>query len=185
MQEDIFLYEQEIKNQFIEDFKEALYNMKKTKEFDKIFFICAGTDKITGDSLGPFVGSKLEEYFSEKNYSNIYIYGTLDNNINHENIKNILNKIDKKTGVIIVDAALSNKQNMGNIYVLNKKTVLGKGLKKNNFKIGDISIKTVVARDYKNLIGNFNALKRAPITKIIKLSNILSEGIYETVQTYL
>ena len=39
-----------------------------------IIFLCIGTDRATGDSLGPLIGYKLKN-LSQKN---IYIYGSLE-----------------------------------------------------------------------------------------------------------
>ena len=47
-----------------------------------IIFVCIGTDRSTGDSLGPLVGYKLK-YLSK---NNIYIYGTLENPIHAKNM---------------------------------------------------------------------------------------------------
>ena len=38
-----------------------------------IIFLCIGTDRSTGDSLGPLIGYKLKPIISQK----LYIYGSL------------------------------------------------------------------------------------------------------------
>ena len=173
-----------IKNKFIADFKYALHSLKINKNINSITFLCVGTDKIIGDSFGPFVGSKLEELFKGHNYYNINVCGTLSNNINHENIERIIDKIEQNTGIIIIDAALSEKENVGNIYVSNTKTTLGKGLAKNSLKIGDISIKTAVAKDYKIPYINLKSLQNASVCKIMELSDIVSSGIFEVINKF-
>ena len=53
-------------------------------------FLCIGTNKCIGDSLGPKIG----EILNEKLYNNnIYVIGNLRENINYSNIFNTLNKI--------------------------------------------------------------------------------------------
>ena len=54
-----------------------------------IIFLCIGTDRATGDSLGPLIGYKLKD-LSQKN---IYIYGSLEYPIHSVNLVEILNKI--------------------------------------------------------------------------------------------
>ena len=54
-----------------------------------IIFLCIGTDRATGDSLGPLIGYKLKN-LSQKN---IYIYGSLEYPIHSVNLVEILNKI--------------------------------------------------------------------------------------------
>ena len=174
----------EIKENFKKEFKYALFNLKRQRKFNKITFLCVGTDRIIGDSLGPFVGSKLEILFAENNYYNINVFGTLQKNMTYQNILPVINNLDFTTGIVVVDAALSKKEEIGNIYVSNNKTTLGKGLSKNNIKIGDISIKTAVAKNFKIPYRNFKSLQKTSLNKIIELSDIVSDGIFEVIKKY-
>src|SRR4051794_9429675 len=54
-----------------------------------IVFVCIGTDRSTGDSLGPLVGSFLEE----KDISSFHVYGTLDEPIHAVNLNDRLREI--------------------------------------------------------------------------------------------
>ena len=167
---------------FIEDFNIAFSKMIREKQCSDIVFLCVGTDRITGDCFGPLVGSKLQNLLEKDNYSNINIYGSLEKNINYKNIESVLTGINSKTGIIVVDAALSKKENIGKVFVSNSKTTLGKGLAKNRIELGDISIKTVVAKDYKTPIYNFKGLQNIPLNTVISLANIVSEGIYKVLK---
>ena len=66
----------EIKNHLLNELKPILSQNRP------IIFICIGTDRSTGDSLGPLVGYKLQFL----NKSNIHIYGTLQSPIHAKNI---------------------------------------------------------------------------------------------------
>lgn len=44
------------------------------KDFQEVVFLCIGSDRITGDSLGPLIGHKL----SKEHLSRCIIYGTLN-----------------------------------------------------------------------------------------------------------
>ena len=48
---------------------------------EDIILVCIGTDRSTGDSLGPLTGSKL----LEKNLEHFYIYGTLQHPVHAVN----------------------------------------------------------------------------------------------------
>ena len=169
------------KERFIEDFTNIYSNMINKKDYSQIVFLCVGTDRITGDAFGPIVGSKLIRLFEKDNFFNINIYGSLEENINYNNVEDYIKDVDK-TLMIVIDSALSIKENIGKIFVTNNKTVLGKGLNKNRIEIGDISIKTVVAKDSKTIINNFKILQNVSLNTVIGLADIVSEGIYDVIK---
>ena len=81
-----------------------------------IIFLCIGTDRATGDSLGPLIGYKLKN-LSQKN---IYIYGSLEYPVHSVNLVDVLNKIDssfKNPFIIGIDASLGNVQQIGKIFI--------------------------------------------------------------------
>src|SRR3954447_9090991 len=57
-----------------------------------IVIVCIGTDRSTGDSLGPLVGTLLEE----KNPNSFYVYGTLEDPIHAVNLAEKLKEIKEK-----------------------------------------------------------------------------------------
>lgn len=171
-----------IKEKFIEDFSYIFNKVKNQKEYSEVTFLCVGTDRITGDCFGPLVGTKLIELLKEYNYSNINIYGSLSKNLSYENICEIIKNINQKSIIIVIDAALSKKENIGKIFVQQSKTVLGKSLEKNKIEIGDISIKSVVAKDYKVAKCNFKVLQNISLNAVNTQATIVSEGIFETIK---
>lgn len=171
----------DIKEKFINDFSYIFYKAKSQKEYSEITFLCVGTDRITGDCFGPLVGSKLIELLKKCNYSNINVYGSLEQNLSYKNINKIIKNINNKSIIIVIDAALSKKENIGKIFVSNTKTVLGKSLERAQIEIGDISIKSVVAKDYKIAKCNFKALQNISLSGVMTLANIVSEGIFELI----
>lgn len=173
-----------LKEKFIEDFSNMFNKIILKKSRIEATFLCVGTDRMTGDSFGPLVGSKLIDLLQEYNFSNINIYGTLEKNLNYESINRVINNINSEAIIIVIDAALSKKENIGKIFVSNKKTILGKGLDKNKIEIGDISIKSVVAKDYKIPKYNFKALQNISLNGVITLANIVAEGICEVIKSY-
>lgn len=173
------------KDQFTEDFAIKLYKEKLKNNFSQIVFLCVGTDRIIGDCIGPLVGSRLMELFKDYNIFNINIYGSLQENINYINIKNVINKIQSyhsNACVIVVDAALSKKENIGKIFVSNSKTVLGKGINKNKIEIGDISIKAVVGKDFKMSRYNFKNLQATSLGFVMNLSQTVADGIFNVIK---
>ena len=88
----------------------------------------------------------------------------------------------KKACIIVIDAALSKKENIGEIYISKKATMLGKGLHKNQVQIGDISIKAVVGKDYKIPKYNFQILQNVSLNFVMQLADNLVEEIMEYIQ---
>ena len=103
------------KEEFISDLERLLYKEKFKTSYLDLVFLCIGTDRMTGDCFGPLVGSKIKEKIENNNIFNINIYGTLEDNISFTNIEETLNVIKKKhpnSYIIVIDAALSKKENM-------------------------------------------------------------------------
>lgn len=172
----------EIGKIFHKDFYNAFMKIRQTKIFSQISFLCVGTDRIIGDSYGPLVGHYLNKLLMRSNYSNINVYGTIENNLNYENINSVIKKINIATLVIVIDAALSNKENIGKIFVTNEKTILGKGLNKDKTQIGDISIRAVVGKDFKSLNYNFKSLQNVSLNSVMNLAEITAEEIYKVIR---
>lgn len=173
------------KVQFIKQLSDTLTIEKNNKNYSNIIFLCIGTDKIIGDCLGPLVGTRLKEIMDNKNIYNINIYGTLDENVCYTNIKEVLKDLNKNSQtncIITIDAALSDEKNIGKIFVDNDKMILGEGLNKLKIEVGDVSIKAVVGKNYNKSRKNFKSLKQASLNDVISLSEIISDGIYETIK---
>lgn len=173
------------KEEFINKLKNVIYKEKKKRGYLELVFLCIGTDRMIGDCFGPLVGTKLEETFIDYNIFNINIYGTLENNVSYTNIKDIIKNIEKKHKnpyIIAIDAALSNQENVGKIFLSEEKIILGKGLNKKKIEIGDISIKAVVGKNYKMTNYNFYVLQNTSLNMVIKLANTVADGITEVIK---
>lgn len=172
----------DVKEKFVENFDIAFNKIRKNKEYDEIIFLCVGTDRITGDCFGPLVGTKLNCLLEKHNYSNINIYGNLEKNISYTNVENILKDINNKGILIVVDSALSKKDNIGQIFIKNGKTTLGRGLGKSKIEIGDISIKAVIAKDSKIPTYNFKLLQNISLNSVMNMADVVANGIYEVIK---
>lgn len=142
-----------------------------------VIFICIGTDRTTGDSLGPLIGYKLRFLKSK----NIHIYGSLENPIHSNNLFEILDKIKtnyKYPYVIAIDASLSGFQNVGKIFIQNKPLHPGLALGKDLPPIADMSITGIV-----NISGNseFMILQNTRLHTVMSLADSISNGIYHFV----
>lgn len=171
--------------QLIQELGSYLYQEKRKRGYLELVFLCIGTDRMTGDCFGPLVGSKLQEKLEHYNIFNLTIYGTLKENVCYTNIKEILKMIETRhpnACLIVIDAALSTQEKIGNIFVQKEKMVLGKGLNKSKIEVGDISIKAVVGKNYKLPNYNFSHLQNISLNVVITLADIVSEAIVEVIK---
>lgn len=155
--------------------RDYLYNelLPIFKKNRPIIFLCIGSDRSTGDSLGPLIGEKIKLIVQKE----IYVYGTLENPVHAENLENIINKINKNFKnpfIIAIDACLGTLQNVGKIYIQKKSLTPGKALSKNLPEVGDLSIIGIV-----NISGNleFMILQNTRLYTVMTLAEIISRGI--------
>ena len=159
-----------------ENVRDYLYNELKPIIKDKrpIIFLCIGTDRSTGDSLGPLIGYKLQ-FLKRKNF---YIYGSLENPVHSKNIETILQRIQENFEdpfIIAVDASLGSFQNVGKIIIKKEPLIPGSALNKNLPPVGNMSITGIV-----NISGNFEfmVLQNTRLYTVMALADSISHGIY-------
>jgi putative sporulation protein YyaC len=120
---------------------EELFNVLDSSAVTPVI-LCIGTDRATGDCLGPLVGEKLKS-----RALGIDIYGTLGSPVHALNLKYTINHIKanyRNPYIIAVDAALGNAAHIGYITVSNCPISPGKGVNKKLPAIGDVSITGIV-----------------------------------------
>lgn len=156
-------------------FSDALYLY--INEFDSSFsdlvFVCIGTDRATGDSLGPLIGYKLQ---SIKN-SHIHVYGNLENPVHAKNLENTLETISslhKKPFIIAIDACLGKMDHIGYITVGMGSLKPGAGVQKSLPEVGDISITGIV-----NFSGFMDmvVLQNTRLHIVMKMADVITTGI--------
>lgn len=140
-----------------------------------IVFICIGTDRSTGDSLGPLVGTFLEE----KNIKSFFVYGTLDNPIHAVNLAEKLREIKEKhlhPFIIAIDACLGRVKSVGVIEVGEGPVKPGAGVNKDLPNVGNIHITGIV-----NVSGfmEFFVLQNTRLNLVLKMAKTMANGIYK------
>lgn len=157
-------------------FSEVLYQTItccRTEKFDDIVFVCIGTDRSTGDSLGPIVGYKLKKM----NYRNVYIYGDLDAPVHAKNLSEITSLIlDKheRPFIIAIDACLGKTEHVGHITVGAGALKPGSAVNKDLQPIGNMYITGIV-----NFSGfmDFLILQNTRLSTVMRIADIISGGI--------
>lgn len=127
-----------------------LHELKFSRTGD-IIYVCIGTDRATGDCLGPLVGTRLQSLIPMVN-----LYGTLQNPVHATNLEPTLDIISKSFHcplIIAVDACLGKPERIGFININKGSLHPGSALKKALPAVGDFHITGVV-----NLAGFFEHL---------------------------
>ncbi|MBR2322788.1 MAG: spore protease YyaC [Clostridia bacterium] len=118
---------------------------------DKPVIICVGSDLVVGDSLGPIVGSELIKNLQGK----AFVYGTLDSPVTAKEIPVIQDEIKKLhpySKILVIDAAVGNKEEIGYVKISSVGIKPGLGVNKNLPIIGDVSVIGIVSdKNDKNL----------------------------------
>ncbi|MFF2754495.1 spore protease YyaC [Psychrobacillus sp. NPDC058041] len=138
-----------------------------------LVFCCIGTDRSTGDALGPMTGSFLTQLSSFP----FQIVGTLDNPLHALNIEAISQELINsplKPYIIAIDACLGNSGNIGQIIIHPGPLYPGKAVKKELPPIGEISIKAVV-----NIGGfmEYNVLQSTRLNITFEMGKVISRSL--------
>lgn len=139
----------------------------------ELVLVCVGTDRSTGDCLGPLVGSNL----STSSSWGINVYGTLDNPVHALNLEQTLTEITSRhprATIIAVDACLGKSQNVGYISIKEGPLRPGTGVNKKLPHVGDYHIIGVVN------VGGFMehfVLQNTRLSIVKRMADIISEGI--------
>ncbi len=137
--------------------------------------LCIGTDRSTGDSLGPLTGMRLATLLRG---SSIPVYGTLDEPVHATNLQEYINLIRKNwTGhpVIAIDACLGQAINVGTILADDKPLRPGAGVHKDLPEVGDFSFSGIV-----NVGGfmEFQVLQNTRLSLVYKMSHVIANSIF-------
>lgn len=139
-----------------------------------LVFCCIGTDRSTGDALGPLVGSNL----IEKSNFPYKIMGTLEMPFHALNLQDQLHSLYKLSPapyIVAIDACLSSEENVGYIFAEDGPIYPGKAFNKKLPPVGQFSIKAVVN------IGGFienTVLQNTRLFVTHQMSHTISEAIY-------
>ena len=158
------------------NFTDELYSFifKALKNgYKSINFVCIGTDRSTGDSLGPLIGYKIKSI----KYSNVYVHGDLDNPVHaknlDENMKGILANYSRPY-VIAIDACLGKLDHVGYITIGEGPIKPGSGVNKELTPVGDMFVTGIV-----NFGGfmDFLVLQNTRLNLVMRMADLVSAGI--------
>lgn len=136
--------------------------------------VCVGTDRSTGDALGPLVGSKLERL----NPKGLTVFGTLDHPVHAVNLQETLKRIKcahPNSTVIGIDACLGQMGSVGMIQLGMGPLKPGAGVNKKLPDVGQLHITGIVN------VGGFMeyfVLQNTRLNRVMKMADAISSSIY-------
>jgi putative sporulation protein YyaC len=132
----------------------------------RVAFVCIGTDRSTGDSLGPLTGTLLEQ----AGYSRVI--GTLEKPCDSANLTERLQELPPESAVIAIDSGIGSS--VGGFRVSNRPVEPGKSLGKPLPPVGDYSIVGIVET---NTAHPYKALQHAPLYRVWTMAHEIAAAI--------
>ncbi|MFD2117409.1 spore protease YyaC [Paenibacillus yanchengensis] len=149
------------------------------KNSQSLVVVCIGSDRSTGDALGPLTGTALQQYKS----SNFKIYGTLKDPVHALNLADTINEINdsyRHPFIIAIDACLGKTTSVGNIQANAGPIYPGAGVNKKLPPIGDVHITGIVN------VGGFMeyiVLQNTRLFLVQEMAHIISACLYRSLTT--
>jgi len=142
----------------------------------QVILLCIGTDRSTGDCLGPLTGTKL----LEKCIPGLYVMGTLEEPVHAENLEDTLKKIKDcyhNPFIIALDACLGRLDSIGYITLAEGPLKPGTAVKKELPEVGEIHLTGIV-----NINGfmQYMVLQNTRLNIIWQMSDAISNIFYKT-----
>lgn len=139
----------------------------------KTIIVCIGTNKVVFDSIGPVIGTLLEE--AKSKYT---IYGVIGDTLNAKNINKKIKEIRKKhkgANVIAIDASLGDMDNIGRIELYKGPIRPGAGVGKSLRIIGDYSIHCIVT--YEKGYGYKELNQDIKLDTVLDIAEVVAVGL--------
>ncbi len=145
---------------------------KENVTIDNIVILCIGSDRATGDCLGPLVGAQLKNALP-----NIAVFGTLECPVHAMNLESTVETIYElynEPFIIAIDASLGIPEHIGYATVSSTPLKPGKGVNKKLPAIGNLSITGIV-----NVAGfpNSIVLQSTRLHTVMTLANCIGNAI--------
>lgn len=136
-----------------------------------LLVLCIGTDRSTGDSLGPLIGSKLLA-----NDPPFQVLGCLDQPVHAANLADTLDRLqeDPPQWTVAIDASLGNMDGVGYVNIGQGSLQPGAGVYKRLPQVGNIYITGIVN------VGGFMeyfVLQNTRLSLVTKMADVICQGL--------
>lgn len=147
--------------------------------FSQIIILCIGSDRSTGDSLGPLIGYKL----SKIHYPGLKIYGTLKQPVHAVNLPTVMDQIQTEhpDGLIIaIDASVGSRSHIGYITLSSSPLKPGLGVQKELPPVGHICITGIV--NFQSVLDHM-ILQTTRLDTVMDLADSISSALIKALKT--
>jgi putative sporulation protein YyaC len=137
-----------------------------------LVILCIGTDRSTGDSLGPIIGTKLIKEEVQN------VFGTLEEPVHAVNLGDTICEIKRKFGtnvqILAIDACLGRSESVGYISVKEGSLKPGTGVNKDLPSVGTANVIGIV-----NIGGfmEYMVLQNTRLSLVMKMAEMIKNGI--------
>lgn len=133
-----------------------------------------GTDRSTGDSLGPLVGT----YLTQMNLKHMTVFGTLHKPIHAQNLMDSIKEIKstyRRPYLIAIDACLGRNSSIGKVTIGTGPLAPGAALNKELPVVGDLHITAVV-----NVSGfmEYAVLQNTRLSVVVDMATTIAKTLY-------
>lgn len=135
--------------------------------------VCIGSDRVTGDCLGPLVGHLLTTKYNVK----AFVYGTLSRPVTALNLSEnagFIKQAHPGAKILAVDAALGKPEDVGLIRINKGGVYPGSAVSKVLPKVGDFSVIAVVNSGGENADIRLNATR---LGTVMLMAEAIAGGI--------
>ena len=144
-----------------------------------LVILCIGSDRYTGDALGPLIGSYLEEHV------NCILFGSLEHPVHAGNLVETIHVINHQYHhpiILAIDACLGKTSEIGNIEIWEGGIEAGIAVGHCLPCVGNVSIIGVVNAG--GQVGYMD-LQSTPLSIVIKLSKVIAEVLADVLNDIL
>jgi putative sporulation protein YyaC len=159
------------------DVTNSLISLLRDFSYQELVCVCIGTDRSTGDSLGPLVGTFLSQYASDQ----LTVLGTLEEPVHALNLPEKMIHLQQKHPnalVIAVDACLGKLNSVGSIQVGIGPIKPGAGVNKQLPEVGQLHITGIV-----NVAGfmEYMVLQNTRLSTVMKMAQMIADSMVEAI----
>ncbi|MDV2684706.1 spore protease YyaC [Alkalihalophilus sp. As8PL] len=152
----------------------SLFNHTNELTRRELVIVCIGTDRSTGDSLGPLTGTKLKE----RDLQRFHVYGTLENPVHAVNLRDRLKEIEQthyRPYILAIDACLGRVNSIGKISLATGPVQPGAAVNKQLPAVGDIHMTGIV-----NIGGmmEYFVLQNTRLYTVMKMAETMASAIH-------
>ena len=157
-------------------FVSLLFNDIVDRGEREIVIVCFGTNAISGDALGPMVGTLLTQKYNVPTF----VYGTDECTVNGKNMAqwlSFIKTVHKDAIFVAVDASLGRADKIGDI-VIRPDGVCPSGVTGKSERFGDVGILGIVAQNHKDALMQLMCVSPLEVSKMAdKISIMLKDVI--------